>query len=264
VINRFATLAVCFFALSSTGQAAQVTLGASKDATIFQDVTDNGSGAGNGLYAGGNNLASPRRALIAFDVAGNLPATATIQSVQLTLTMAMAPGGSSGNRTIELRTVLADWGEGATLFQNPAGNSVAGQGGGAAAAPGDVTWNSRFHGSAPATPWAPAGGAFAAAASASASIAPTVNVSYAWGTTPAMVSDVQNWLTTPSSNHGWLLLNATETAQNSFRAFYSRHVDDMALRPQLTITFVPEPRGLLLAAMCAIALMKGLADVHLP
>ena len=249
---------ICCLALTpTTSRAAQVILGASKDASIFQEVPDNGSGAGNGLFTGGNNNANPRRALVAFDVAGNLPTGATIQSVELTLTMAMAPGGSSGNRTVELRPVSVDWGEDSTLFASPSGNSVGGQGAGAAAAPGDVTWNSRFHNSAPATPWIPAGGAFAGAASASASIAPTANVSYTWGSTPAMVSDVQGWLTTPSSNNGWLLFNPAETTAITFRAFYSRNVDNAMLRPKLTITYVPEPAGLLLAALaCTMALAK--------
>jgi hypothetical protein len=57
------------------------------------------------------------------------------------------------------------------------------------------------------------------------------------------VSDVQSWLDVPSTNFGWLLLNADEKSFSTFRVFYSRQVATAAWQPQLEITYVPEPKG---------------------
>ncbi|HEY2828133.1 MAG TPA: DNRLRE domain-containing protein, partial [Pirellulales bacterium] len=98
--------------------AGTITIEPSKDNTIFQNNVDNSSGGANGLYAGTNGSSSPRRGLIAFDVAGNVPGGATITGVQLTLYQAQVAGsggggsGGGGPVTIELHKLLADWGEG--------------------------------------------------------------------------------------------------------------------------------------------------------
>src|SRR5262249_40093077 len=77
----FAIAIVALTALSAS--ADSISIGASKDVTIFQNNVDNSSGGGNGLFAGTNGTSSPRRALLAFDIAGNVPAGAVIQGVQL-------------------------------------------------------------------------------------------------------------------------------------------------------------------------------------
>jgi hypothetical protein len=246
-------LAGCVLLSIASADAAVVTIGASKDATIFQNHPNNGSGAGNGLFAGTNGALSPRRALIGFDVAANVPASAVIHDVQLTLVLGMAAGSGGGggggggsSSTIELHRLAADWGEANTQVSSPLSDSIGGQGQGAAALAGDVTWNSRFQSSSPATPWTLPGGDFAATSSASTSVGSTPNASFSWNA-PTMVSDVQGWLDNPSTNFGWLLLNADETSGNTFRAFYSRNVATASVHPQLQITYaIPEPATVLL------------------
>src|SRR5439155_6942286 len=73
-------------AASSRIDAATVTLGASKDNTMFQSTTgDISNGAGPHLFIGTNDQGNERRALVAFDLAGAIPAGSTINAATLTL-----------------------------------------------------------------------------------------------------------------------------------------------------------------------------------
>jgi hypothetical protein len=60
-----------------------------------------------------------------------------------------------------------------------------------------------------------------------------------------MVADVQQWLTSPAANTGWILIGA-ESVGHSAKRFDSRENSVPQLRPRLTLTFdspvaVPEP-----------------------
>src|SRR5262245_34839569 len=70
------------------------TLFAVDDNSIFEN-TDNSNGAGQYLFSGQAGLAAGiRRALIKFDVAGQIPAGSTINSVSLTLHVSKVRPGS--------------------------------------------------------------------------------------------------------------------------------------------------------------------------
>lgn len=232
-----------------------IAIGASKDSTIYSNRVDRASGGGNGLFTGTNGQDDPRRALIAFDVAGAVPAGAVIQHVQLTLVLGQLPTGPADTSTVGLHRLVADWGEGTTQQQNPPNDSFGGMGQGAPSLDGDVTWNARFFSATTPTPWATPGGDFVPTASASAAIGLPLNVGYSWDSTAGLMNDVQGWLDDPSSNFGWMLANADETSTSTFRVFYSRHVATEAWRPQLSITYVPEPAGLALCLLAGFALM---------
>jgi len=246
--------AVFVFALSvpGTASAATITLDSLRDAAIYENNVDNSNGAGPALFAGTNGMNSPRRGLIGFDIAGNIPAGATIDSVQLTLFLAQVAGSGAGGsgdptpRTIELHALTADWGEGTT----GSGSGVGGSGQGFPANPGDATWNARLF---PATLWTTPGGDFSASASASALVTNVVNAPYVWLTTSTLVNDVHGWLDNPSSNFGWAVINAEETTPTDFRAFYTHDFSDAALHPQLEIEYteaaVPEPASLALLSL---------------
>ena len=92
------------------GIPVSVTLEPSEDNTIY-DLGDGtrSNGAGEHIFAGNNRIGSSRRILIAFDVSGNIPAGATINSVSLTLNVSNT---MAGPETVELHRVFADWGEG--------------------------------------------------------------------------------------------------------------------------------------------------------
>lgn len=201
---------------------SEVKLSALKDNTLVQSTTgafSNGSGAH--FFVGRNNHGEVRRAVLAFEIAGNVPAGAVIQSAKLTLNMSKALPGA---HDITLHRVLADWGEGAS----DAGGE---EGGGANAAPNDATWIHTFFNT---KLWANAGGDFNPVASATL----VVNTagSYNWGTNSALVADVQFWLDNPASNFGWLL-RGNESSNASAKRFDSRQNPTLENRPVLHIVY---------------------------
>jgi hypothetical protein len=236
-------------------ESATITIGAIKDASIFENNVNNSNGAGPGMFAGTNGMDSPRRGLVEFDIAGNLPAGATINAVQLTLFLGQVAGTDSVPRNIGLFELTDDWGEGTTGF----GNTIGGTGQGFPANPGDATWNARFFST---TPWTTPGGDHVSTASATTTVTSVINNPYTWLSTPRLVSDVQGWLNAPATNFGWELINLDEITATDFRAFYTRDFTDATLRPQLQITFTPaaatpEPTTGLLFPLGILALVLG-------
>lgn len=103
-----------------------------KDNTIYSE-SENSNALGARMDVGNNNSLFSRRALLAFDVAVEIPAGATINSVTLELHLFNNPSG--GTAPIELHPLLADWGE---------GTSNTGQGRGTDPTTGDATWVHTF------------------------------------------------------------------------------------------------------------------------
>ena len=136
----------------------EVALGPSKDNTLYFSITGGFSnGAGNHIFAGKNNSGNARRAVIAFDLASQVPAGATITGATLTRNMSRSQAGAE---TVKLHRLLADWGEGTSqAFGN--------EGGGASASSGDATWTHRFFSTAT---WQTTGGDFSPTVSASTSV----------------------------------------------------------------------------------------------
>ena len=173
MIHRLITRYVPYItaaALALTGvQAfgAIATITPSQDTTVAQDFPDNSSGACDSVFAGQlrTTVLTARRALLQFDIAGDLPAGATINSV--TLSMTITRGGNNADSTMTLHPINAAWVEG------PEGCGVRGGGQGEPTA-GGVTWNTQ-----------PGFGA----ASGSAQIVGADPV--VWTSTATMVSDVR-------------------------------------------------------------------------
>ena len=235
-------------ATGAVARADVATIGTSKDNTIFQSNVNNSLGAGQAIFAGTNGQSSPRRGLIDFDIANSIPAGSTINSVQLTLFLNQVGSAATSNPTIRLCRLANDWGEGT------AGNStngVSGIGQGFAAGDGDATWNARHFSATTPTLWNTAGGDFAATDSAAlAIVGTTLNTPYTWGSTPALVADVQSWLNNPASNFGWMLKSDDELSASSVRGFWTREAvrtGQIAFVPQLQVTYtaVPEPAGMI-------------------
>jgi len=195
------------------------------DNTLYEDVTGAlSNGAGTGMFAGKNASGLIRRAVVAFDVAGAVPAGATINSVTLTMNMSQTP---AGNQNVALHRLLADWGE---------GTSVAGGagGGGAPSTSGDATWIHTFFNT---SFWSAVGGDYAASPSASTTVGSAIG-NYVWTSTPAMVADVQAWLDSPSSDFGWAVVG-NEAVVQTLKRFDTREISTPALRPTLTINYTP-------------------------
>jgi hypothetical protein len=210
--------------------AEQVMLTPQKDNTMFEDGPLS-NGAGSHLYSGANGIGLIRRGLLAFDVAGAVPAGSTIDAATLTLFCSQT---ISGPQAVSLRRVSKDWGEGAS---NSDGLGGGGGGSGAAAAPGDATWVHTFF---PGSFWTSQGGDFSATQSAATNVG--LDGFYTWGSTPALVADVQAWLDVPGSNFGWVVMGNEGEAITAKRFNSSEHAV-VQTRPMLTINFTPQAKG---------------------
>lgn len=214
---------LCLAAGSSFGQTT-IEIGSAKDNTLYENAEGAlSNGAGKWMFSGLTNGFSKRRALIEFDIAGAVPAGATIESASLTLLMSKTV---TGPQQVGLHRALQEWGE---------GNSVAGgeQGTGGPAADGDATWlHAIFDAGGASTFWGTPGGDFDAPASASTEI--WLPEFYTWESVQ-LAADVQAWLDDPSSNHGWLL-KIGEGSPSSKR-FNTREDATASNRPVLSITY---------------------------
>jgi len=142
------------------GTTTSVTLTSIKDATLYKDATGAlSNGAGQHMFAGAKGVGDSVRALVAFDVAGKVPAGMTLTAVKLRLNMSAASLNSA--QTMGLHRVLADWGEGSTVASG-------GGGGGGPASQGGATWLHTFF---PDKFWSRTGGDFEATSSASIEVA---------------------------------------------------------------------------------------------
>ena len=218
---------------------AQTTmvLSPSKDNTLYEDASGSlSNGRGQHFFVGktGATTNRIRRGVIAFDVAGGIPAGSTIDSVILTLHMSRTQASA---QTISVRRLLGDWGEGSS--DAPGGATIAdpeatGEGGGASASSGDATWTHSFFAT---DSWNAPGGDFLGSTRASASVGGVEF--YSWSSA-GLVSDVQGWLDDPSSNSGWLL-QGNESQNQTTKRFDSRQNPVAANRPTLTVQYTPPP-----------------------
>ncbi|MHC5001524.1 MAG: DNRLRE domain-containing protein [Planctomycetota bacterium] len=220
------TAAAAVMVFPGPANAGSVILEPSRDTTLVQ--TANGglaNGAGSGLFVGRTNQTpgtSRRRALLAFDL-DEIPAGATIVSVELSLSMTQ---GSSSSQPLGLHRLTTAWGEGTSDSDFACG--AGGGGCGVPATPDDATWLHTFF---PGSFWAVPGGDFLAAASATQPVGGVGQ--HTWGSTPEMVADVQGWHDDPSSNHGWLILGNEEISATA-KKFGSR---ESTLPPRLVVEY---------------------------
>jgi len=195
-----------------------------KDNTLYSEAHSESNGSGYYMFAGRNRAGDIRRAVIAFDIAGELPRGSIITGMKLRMNLSRA--GVDASRTVSLHRLLADWGESAS---DAPGRDHSG----APATSDDATWVQRFF---PATPWRRAGGDFAAVASAGLAIGPLG--SYVWTSTPQMIGDIQTWLDYPLTNFGWILIGA-EAARSTSVRFDSKEHPREENRTLLMIEFIP-------------------------
>ncbi|MCK5942507.1 MAG: DNRLRE domain-containing protein [Planctomycetes bacterium] len=213
------------FGTSTTLAQTTVSITSDKDTTLYEDA--NGAlanGGGDSVFCGVvgfNGGFGKRRALIHFDVAGQLPAGARILSAELDLfvaqSVAFLPIPTMAHR------VTQDWSEGSVI-------APGGGGAGGASAAGETTW---VHTNYPGATWTNPGGDFVATPSFTfdlAAIGPATA-----GIDSGMVADLQAWLDNPTSNFGWLL-KTDELVPSTARRMYSREFGSSP--PTLRITYL--------------------------
>ena len=214
---------VAFVAPARDTRAEFVDLVPVADNTLFEDPNGTlSNGAGLYLFAGrvaplGDGLR--RRALLRFDVNGDLPADAVVLSATLTLFMSKTVALS---QPAALHLATSAWGEGAS-------NAPLEEGVGAPAQSGDATWIHTFF---PATTWSSPGGDFDPNASATTSVGSTGF--YDWSS-PTLAADVQLFYDDPNVNHGWILIG-NESVVKTAKRFDSRE-QAPGSRPRLEIEF---------------------------
>jgi spore coat protein A len=237
-LNRFlGVLLVCLTASSGPVLADTVQLLPSKDNTLYEPVSQDGfadtsNALGPNLFAGkvkdalnSSGQVAVRRAVLAFDIANNIPPGATIDSVQLT--MVATKVAQTNNFSVNLHRLLEDWGEGTSN----SGNSQ--QGRGDPPTTGDATWSHTFF---PGSFWSVPGGVYSMTISASTLVGGTG--SYSWGSSSGMVADVQFWLDDPSDNFGWIVVGDESQVETAKRFATSENADNAGQnKPVLIVNF---------------------------
>lgn len=200
-----------------------VVLTPTKDNTLYESDTGAlSNGAGAYFFVGKTNTGAIRRGLLAFDIASRLPAGATVVSATLQMNMSKSVAGATA---VGLHRALADWGEGTSNDTNRGG------GVGTAATTGDATWLHTFHDMAL---WSTLGGDFVPTATVTTSV--DGEGIYIWPSTPSLVAEIQQWLETPATNFGWVVVGDESTSRTAKR-FDSRENATAASRPQLTVVY---------------------------
>lgn len=218
--------------------SATVNLPANRDNTIYEGST-NSNAKGPHIYAGLTGAAggeTRRRAMIRFDLSAVPPgATLSSASVSLTITKQIAQDFNFG-----LHKLTADWGEGTSNAGEPGGL-------GANRTTNDATWIHRFFSTTTPVSWAALGGEgnYISTASATRPVGYFLSEPIQTWTGGTLLADVQSWLSTPSSNFGWMLRGdaAEEAEPYTAMRFASRENATVADRPKLTVSYtvVPQP-----------------------
>ena len=253
-LRRFAPVVLGAVAMLSLPTFADVVqLNPSRDNSIYEELTSNSAGGSSWLFSGLTVPLNARRALVEFDIAGNIPAGSTVNSVTVSFTTTRRGPGSGPNDPATLSRLTADWGEGTA-----APGTLQGQGD--AAGPGDATWSDSFFGT---STWSTPGGDFLPASATALSPTQTGQV-LTFTSTPDLVADVQAWVDNPASNFGWIL--DTQSGQAGARAYGARE-GAANQQPVLTVDFtagsaaVPgsSPLTMILLGLGAIVALGALA-----
>jgi hypothetical protein len=214
---------------SAPALADTVVLEASQDNTLYENGDGETSNAkGPTMFAGTTfqGFEDRRRAVMAFDLAGDIPPGSTITGVELRLYLSKVPISGPDPTVMNLHRLLNAWGEGTSAADATGGFGVA-------ATVNDATWIHTFWNT---SFWVTPGGDYLPGPSAS-TVVNDLGV-YVWGSNPALVADVQLWLDSPGSNYGFILIGE-ESSAGSARRFNTRENPNVSTRPTLTIHYDP-------------------------
>jgi len=228
-------------------EAAQITIPATADTSLWQREATNNLGGADFLPAGTIGADGPfrrSRILVKFAITGALPNNAVIGSASIYLRVVRSPDPEKGsnNSPFAGRRVLKDWGEGNKAYTDPQTPMTSTQ----LATAGEATWTHRFYGD-DAKNWSVLGGDFtdndfAEAPSFEFFMLAGPDRDYAAPLNSAGLQDLRDWLADPDSNFGWVLKSEQENLPSTARQIASREYAVAEHRPQLTINYtVPQP-----------------------
>lgn len=234
-------------------RADSLILNAANDTTLFATSAGNNLGGTTNFVVGTTATGAPNRGLLRFDIAGQIPANATINSASLVLFDSSSGSGFTAS-TFGLYRLLVGWGEG-----NKIGNN------GQPATAGEATWVYSFYTNTSwSTPGAAAGVDFVSTPSATNFIS-VAGVTNTWSSTPTLVSDVQSWLDNTGTNFGWIIVSDGEFSAQTARRFSSRE-NLQGRGPKLFVDYtaapVPEPATITLAILGGAMLLLKSARRH--
>lgn len=218
------TCALAIFLLTNIGNAETLVIEASKDTSIYSEGTLS-NGQGISIFAGRTKQGNDRRGLVQFNLDGQLPANAVVDSVSLSMYVSKVPIGGGPDTYFRIHRLTRDWGEGASNAGDVGGK-------GAAAEAGDATWLESELG---VQSWTQSGGDYVAMASAEEVIS---GIGFYNWIGDGLLADVNAWLQDPASNFGWIIVG--ESSFGSAARFESRHYWNEVQRPQLVIEFTTE------------------------
>ncbi len=199
-----------------------IKLTALQDNTLYEDAAGSiSNGQGKYLYSGKGSTGLIRRALVRFMLVEFLPPCSKILSVSLKMHLS---GGTPSNKTIQLRKITENWGEGNSDAPGLEEN-------GTAASAYDATWKHKYYNT---DLWSVPGGVYSAAPSGSAIVGGPGF--FTWNSTPQMVSDVQEWADNQSVAFGWMLFG-DETASSTAKRFHSSESDTLTFVPEITVVY---------------------------
>ncbi len=224
-------IVIAVVALTSARVSADtLTLEPAMDNTLYEfGGGETSNSAGQHIFAGtGFNtfIQKLKRAILWFDIAGQIPPDATIQSVRLELSVNKTR--DDGPRPFFLHRISDSWTEGNS-------DTIGNEGIAGAATDGDATWTYRTYRNNDLR-WVNPGGDFDAEISAETNIGLVGSTAVFESMT--MTADVQAWLDSPETNFGWMLKGVEDPDDFwATRRFASADSETPADRPKLIIEF---------------------------
>ncbi|MBI3417288.1 MAG: DNRLRE domain-containing protein [Verrucomicrobia bacterium] len=217
---------------SLPSRADEVTLNSVADTTLISTVPNNNLGGQPFFNAGITQNRTTNRAVLRFDLTGQIPPGSTILSADLLLEVTRQPKDGYSPASFDLHRLLQPWGEGDKTFDSSRSPGL-----GQPTATNEATWIYRF--AFTTNTWTIPGGAatndFLPFPSTSQAVFDVGSSPYQFPSTAQMVADVQAWLDHPDFNFGWLLKESSEDTPFTARRFGSR--EDPNTAPRLVIEF---------------------------
>ncbi|MEO0796936.1 MAG: DNRLRE domain-containing protein [Verrucomicrobiota bacterium] len=200
-------------------------LDAERDTAIFEGL-DTSSGIGTLFIGrvGSQGDSTRRRALIAFDIAQDMPADSVVLSA--TLQFHVPQVRILSDKLFTIHRAYAEWGE---------GTSFATKGVGVAATANDATWDERVFDEVPVELWQSPGGDFVDEISA-AGIVNDIGVYRV--SSLQLAKDVQDWIDGSKENFGWFIVG-DERAEGT--ALHITNREALVNTPKLEVVFLTPP-----------------------